>query len=164
MPEHRFPPPWSVDEADSKLDRRCFIVRDVMGRRSPSSTSEGDGPTRGGEAAHPRQARPIATNIAKLQEMLSKAPDPYRPTSVMTSTPDTSLHCAHGRHGPQGDITTIHSITLSARANNASWNRHAHRLSGLEVDHQLELGRLFDGDVGDLSAAEEFDDLLGHYF
>ena len=27
----RFPPPWSVDEADSKLDRRCFIVRDATG-------------------------------------------------------------------------------------------------------------------------------------
>jgi hypothetical protein len=32
MPEHRFPPPWSVDEADSKLDRRCFIVRDASGQ------------------------------------------------------------------------------------------------------------------------------------
>jgi hypothetical protein len=32
MPEHRFPPPWSVDEADSKLDRRCFIVRDANGQ------------------------------------------------------------------------------------------------------------------------------------
>jgi hypothetical protein len=29
MPEHHFPPPWSVDEADSKLDRRCFIVREI---------------------------------------------------------------------------------------------------------------------------------------
>jgi hypothetical protein len=28
----RFPPPWSVDEADSKLDRRCFIVRDADGQ------------------------------------------------------------------------------------------------------------------------------------
>jgi hypothetical protein len=24
-----FPPPWSVDEAEPKLDRRCFIVRDA---------------------------------------------------------------------------------------------------------------------------------------
>jgi hypothetical protein len=23
------PPPWSVDEAEPKLDRRCFIVRDA---------------------------------------------------------------------------------------------------------------------------------------
>jgi hypothetical protein len=43
-------------------------------------------------------------------------------------------------------------------------HRNAHPLSGLEVDHQLELGRLFDWDIGDLAAHEEFDDLLGHYF
>ena len=42
------------------------------------------------------------------------------------------------------------------------WNRNTHRLSGLEVDHQLELGRLFDRDVGDLSAAEELDELSAH--
>jgi hypothetical protein len=29
VPQRRFPPPWSVDEADSKLDRRSFIVRDA---------------------------------------------------------------------------------------------------------------------------------------
>jgi hypothetical protein len=29
---HRFPPPWSVDEADPKLERRCFIVRDANGQ------------------------------------------------------------------------------------------------------------------------------------
>ena len=40
---------------------------------------------------------------------------------------------------------------------------HAHRLSGLEVDHQLELGRLFDRDVGNFDAAEELDELSGHY-
>ena len=28
----RFPPPWSVDEPDSKLDRRCLIVRDGNGQ------------------------------------------------------------------------------------------------------------------------------------
>ena len=28
----RFPPPWSVDEADPALDRRCFIVRDANGQ------------------------------------------------------------------------------------------------------------------------------------
>jgi len=32
MPARRFPPPWSVDEADAKLDRRCFIVRDANGQ------------------------------------------------------------------------------------------------------------------------------------
>jgi hypothetical protein len=33
------------------------------------------------------------------------------------------------------------------------WNRNAHRICGLEVDHQLELGWLLDRDVGDLDAA-----------
>jgi hypothetical protein len=32
LPEHRLPPPWSVDEADPEQDRRCFIVRDADGQ------------------------------------------------------------------------------------------------------------------------------------
>ena len=28
----RFPPPWSVEEPDPKLDRSCFIVRDANGQ------------------------------------------------------------------------------------------------------------------------------------
>jgi hypothetical protein len=32
MSSRRFPPPWSVDEADPKLDRGCFIVRDANGQ------------------------------------------------------------------------------------------------------------------------------------
>jgi hypothetical protein len=31
MPQRRFPPPWSVDEADPELDRPCFIVCDANG-------------------------------------------------------------------------------------------------------------------------------------
>jgi hypothetical protein len=31
MPECRFPPPWSVEDPDPKLDRQCFIVRDADG-------------------------------------------------------------------------------------------------------------------------------------
>jgi hypothetical protein len=27
----RFPPPWSVEETDPKLDRPCFIIRDAIG-------------------------------------------------------------------------------------------------------------------------------------
>jgi hypothetical protein len=42
------------------------------------------------------------------------------------------------------------------------WHRHTHRISGLEVDHQLEPGRLFDWDSGDFGATEELD-LSGHY-
>jgi hypothetical protein len=29
VPQRHFPSPWSVDEADSKVDRRSFIVRDA---------------------------------------------------------------------------------------------------------------------------------------
>jgi hypothetical protein len=28
----RFPPPWSVEDPDPKLDRPCFIVRDHDGQ------------------------------------------------------------------------------------------------------------------------------------
>ena len=45
MTLRRFPPPWSVDEANSKLDRRSFIVRDANGQA-------------------------LAANIAKLPELL----------------------------------------------------------------------------------------------
>jgi hypothetical protein len=31
-PSRHFPPPWSVEEPDPKLDRRCFIVRDANGQ------------------------------------------------------------------------------------------------------------------------------------
>ena len=32
MSRRRFAPPWSVDETDPELDRRCFIVRDANGQ------------------------------------------------------------------------------------------------------------------------------------
>jgi hypothetical protein len=40
----------------------------------------------------------------------------------------------------------------------------AEGLGGPEVDHQFEFGWLFNRDVGDFAAAEEFDDLSGQYF
>jgi hypothetical protein len=42
----RFPPPWSAEEPDPKLDRQCFIVRE--GKRWPTSISRrsGDGERR----------------------------------------------------------------------------------------------------------------------
>jgi hypothetical protein len=51
--------------------------------------------------------------------------------------------------------SSLYSIILSARTSNAWGHRHAHRLSGLEVDHRLELSRHLDRDVGDLDAARE---------
>jgi hypothetical protein len=32
QPDRHFPPPWTVEETDPKLDRRCFIVRDHNGQ------------------------------------------------------------------------------------------------------------------------------------
>jgi hypothetical protein len=32
MTARRFPPPWSVEDPDPKLDRQCFIVRDANER------------------------------------------------------------------------------------------------------------------------------------
>jgi hypothetical protein len=44
----RFPPPWSVDDPDPKLDRQCFIVRDANGHALAyvSRTSRGGGQRR----------------------------------------------------------------------------------------------------------------------
>ena len=74
MPDEprRFPPPWSVDEADPKLDRRCLIVRDANGQALAYVYFEGESrKTRGGQAAHSRRGPRIAANIAKLPELLT---------------------------------------------------------------------------------------------
>jgi hypothetical protein len=68
---HRFPPPWSVDEADPALDRGCFIVRGANGQALAYVYSEGELDRR--SAAHiltRDEGRRIAANIAKLPELL----------------------------------------------------------------------------------------------
>ena len=57
-----------------------------------------------------------------------------------------------------------HSITLSARATNVAGTVTPIPLAVLRLITSSNLVGLFDRDVGDLAAAEEFDDLLGHYF
>jgi hypothetical protein len=71
QPEHRFPPPWSVDEVDSKLDRRCFIVRDANGNALAYVYFEGEADRQAAAQLLTRdEARRIAANIAKLPELL----------------------------------------------------------------------------------------------
>ena len=52
-----------------------------------------------------------------------------------------------------------HSITSSARASSVGGTVEAERLGGLEVDHELELGRLIDRQVGGLFALENPSDV-----
>jgi hypothetical protein len=67
MPERRFPPPWSVDEADPELDRRCFIVRDADGQALAYVFFEGQLENRSASSLLTRdEARRIAANFAKL--------------------------------------------------------------------------------------------------
>ncbi len=71
MREVRFPPPWSVDDPDTKLGQDCFIVRDANGHALAYVYFE-DEPGRR-SAAHPMtrdEARRYAANIAKLRNLL----------------------------------------------------------------------------------------------
>jgi len=73
MPARRFPPPWSVEETDPNLDRRCFIVRDANGQALAYVYFEGEMGRR--SAAHlltRDEARRIAANIAKLPDLSRK--------------------------------------------------------------------------------------------
>ena len=70
----RFPPPWSVDDPDTKLGQDCYIVRDANGYPLTYFYFE-DEPGRR-SAAHLMtrdDARRIAVNIAKLPELLTWA-------------------------------------------------------------------------------------------
>jgi hypothetical protein len=60
---------------------------------------------------------------------------------------------------PIGDIAAQLLDHLVGACQQCLWNRHAHRLGGLQIDYQLELGRLFDRNVGDVNATEHLGDL-----
>jgi hypothetical protein len=74
MPDEsrRFPPPWTVDDPDTKLGQDCYIVRDANGHPLAYVYFE-DEPGRR-SAAHLMtrdEARRIAVNIAKLDFLSS---------------------------------------------------------------------------------------------
>ena len=68
MPEHRFPPPWSAEETDA-----CFIVRDANGQAlAYVYFKEEPGRRAAANLLTRDEARRIAANVAKLQELLRK--------------------------------------------------------------------------------------------
>ena len=54
-----------------------------------------------------------------------------------------------------------HSITSSARASSVGGTVEAERLGGVQVDDEIELGRLLDRDVGRLRPAQNLVDIVG---
>jgi HEPN domain-containing protein len=76
MTARRFPPPWSVEEADSKLDRRCFIVRDDNGQALAYVYFEEEAGRRAAANLFTRdEARRIAAHIAKRPLATRQQPD-----------------------------------------------------------------------------------------
>jgi hypothetical protein len=82
--------------------------------------------------------------------------DPVNFSSLLCLRPSRYGHCTTNQ---DYEIAASHSITLSDSRQQSLWYCHTHRRGGLEVDHQLELGWLFDGNVGDLDAPQELNEL-----
>jgi endo-1,4-beta-D-glucanase Y len=68
-PARRFPPPWTVEE----LNDACFVVRDHNGQALAYVYYEEEpGRRSAAKLLTKDEARRIAANIAKLQELLGK--------------------------------------------------------------------------------------------
>ena len=71
MSSRRFPPPWSVDDPDTKLGQDCFIIRDASGQALAYVYCEEEPGRRAAAKLLTRdEAWRIAANIAKLPELL----------------------------------------------------------------------------------------------
>ena len=75
MTEQRFPPPWTIEEMPT-----CFIVRDANGHALNYTYYFSEEMNLSGEQYDPLtmltkdDARRIASNVAKLAELLQKPP------------------------------------------------------------------------------------------
>jgi hypothetical protein len=68
----------------------------------------------------------------------------------------------NGRAAEQSDeLAAFHSITSSARTRNDSGYGQPKRLGGGQVDNEVVLGRLLDGQVGGLCAMKNLIDEIG---
>ena len=80
------------------------------------------------------------------------------PQTAMPALPLKADMCSALTHvcfGPIADISQVYSITSSARASSDGGTVEAERLGGLEIDHQLVLGRRLHRKVGRLLALED---------
>ena len=76
---------------------------------------------------------------------------------------ETPLKILFQQHRPRTGLYGERSFDrLVGTGEQRRWDRQSERLGGLEIDHQLELGRLFDRKVARPSAFENPIDVVGY--